>query len=204
LSFIIHTENVSKQFAGQLLYSGLNLTFESPVSYVILGANGSGKSTLIQMLLGFVAPSKGVVKYIHNGQNMEEENIYKLLSFAAPYLELPEELNAIELIEFHFSQRDKINETTTLEILEKVGLLSAKKKYIKYYSSGMKQRLKLALAFYTYSQVIMLDEPCTNLDDEGIKIYHHLIETLTLNRLVIVASNQIEEYKFCNRKLIVG
>jgi ABC-type multidrug transport system ATPase subunit len=82
--------------------------------------------------------------------------------------------------------------------------LSAKKKYIKYYSSGMKQRLKLALAFYTYSQVIMLDEPCTNLDDEGIKIYHHLIETLTLNRLVIVASNQIEEYKFCNRKLIVG
>jgi ABC-type multidrug transport system ATPase subunit len=204
LSFVIHTENLSKQFAGQVLYNGLNLDFHSPEKYVILGSNGSGKSTLLQMLLGYVAPSQGAIQYIHNGQKILDENIYKYLAFAAPYIELPEELTAVELVDFHFSQREKINDTTSLEILEKVGLLNAQSKYIKYYSSGMKQRLKLALAFYTHSQVLMLDEPCTNLDDEGIKIYHHLIETLTLNRMVIVASNQIEEYKFCERKLQVG
>ena len=84
-----------------------------------------------------------------------------------------------------------------------IGLEAAAKKQIRYYSSGMKQRIKLAQAVFSDTPVVLLDEPCTNLDLEGIELYHQLILNNCKGRLVIVSSNDIQEYSFCEEKISI-
>lgn len=147
-------------------------------------------------------PSPGT---IHPVSRIPYQNIsdpYKYLSFAAPYLELIEEMTATEFLHFH-SKFKKLTAGIT-EILTETSLNNAADKQIRYFSSGMKQRLKLAQAFFSDTAVLLLDEPTTNLDAEGIALYHSLIEKYGKNRLVIVSSNDEQEYNFCKEVIRIG
>lgn len=193
----ISLQEVGKRFNREWIFRHLCYQFETPGKYAIIGPNGSGKSTLLQIIAGAVMHTEGNVLYHHQGATTDSP--YRFLSFAAPYLELPEEMTAIELIHFHAAFKQPV--LPFIDLLNAVSLGDAAHKQIRYFSSGMKQRLKLALAFFSNTPVLLLDEPLTNLDNEGVALYNQLIENYTSQKLVIISSNDEKEYRFCNNVL---
>ena len=197
----INLSQAGKRFNREWIFRNISLNFESANSYAIIGPNGSGKSTLLQCLAGMMQLSEGEIGYTGNLKPLENEDAYKQISFCAPYLELIEEMTLIEFLDFHSSFKHFLPEVTTKSVIEVLGLQPAARKQIRYYSSGMKQRVKLAQAIFSNSKIVLLDEPCSNLDADGIELYHSLINDHCLNRLVIVSSNDEIEYRFCKERL---
>jgi ABC-type multidrug transport system ATPase subunit len=197
----INLTNTGKRFNLDWIFRHFNYNFSSQNSYAITGSNGSGKSTLLQVIAGAITHSEGSIDYNLLQQKIDFQKAYLHISIATPYLELIEEMTALEFLNFH--QHFKPLSTEIKSILEEVGLTNATHKQIRYYSSGMKQRLKLAQAFFSKTEVLLLDEPCTNLDTTGIKLYQSLIEKYSQNRLVIVSSNDLNEYEFCKERISI-
>lgn len=197
--------NIGKRYNYEWIFHRVNYEFTSDNNYVILGANGSGKSTLLQVITGNLIPSEGEVKYqdAKSGiNNLNQENIYHHLSFASPYLELFEELTLVESIELQAQFKPFYEGLDTKKIVELTQLEKAKNKQLKNYSSGMKQRVRLALAILCNTPLLLLDEPTSNFDKKAIDWYQNLIREYSQNRLIIVCSNQQEyEYPFCNKQL---
>lgn len=200
--FQIELRQLGKRFNREVVFRDLNYTFRAGKFYAITGPNGSGKSTLLQVLSGFLLPSKGSLHYTKEGKTIEAGQVYRHLSLATPYMELIEEFTLSELFDFHFKFRKPKEGYSIKDIIETSYLADAQNKFIKNFSSGMKQRTKLALALFSDSDVVLLDEPTTNLDKQGIRWYRGILEQ-TGSRLVIVASNQEEEYEGCNEVLNV-
>ena len=200
----IHLSNTGKRFNREWIFRKLDYQFLQGKSYAITGTNGSGKSTLLQIIAGATLHSEGKIEYFTSPQNeiAEAENAYKQIAIAAPYLDLVEEMTATEFLTFH--NNFKPFTTNFADMLLAVGLQKAADKQIRYYSSGMKQRLKLAQAFFSETSVLLLDEPTTNLDEEGIEVYKNLWAKHTANRLVIVSSNDKTEYENCNDVVRIG
>jgi ABC-type multidrug transport system ATPase subunit len=128
---------------------------------------------------------------------LNDESLPGKISLAAPYLELPEEFTLEEMLRFHFSIVPAKTGYLKEEMLKSAGLAGQEQKFIKHFSSGMKQRLKLLLAFYSNSPLLLLDEPCSNLDENGIKWYRRMLEENLGTRTIIIASNQSIEYEGC-------
>ena len=192
--------DAGKRFNREWIFRHFNYQFLSSHAYAITGPNGSGKSTLLQFIAGALMPSEGKISYINSGGEAETE-YFRFLSIAAPYLETIEEMTANELLVFHAQFKPLISDMSVLQILERVGLRDAADKQIRYYSSGMKQRLKLAQAFFSDTQVLLLDEPTTNLDASGISMYQELIREIAEKKLLIISSNDPAEYSFCKTVL---
>lgn len=195
--------DAGKRYNHDWIFRHLSHHFEQGKSYAITGPNGSGKSTLLQVISGAVGVNEGRISWSEDGSRESEVGVpaSNLISLAAPYLEVIEEMTAVEFLHFHQVFKPLIKGITIHEILKRVGLEKAADKQIRYYSSGMKQRIKLAQAFYSDVPVLLLDEPCTNLDAGGISLYHQLIEELTNDRLVVVSSNDEVEFGFCGERL---
>ncbi len=194
-------QDAGKRFNRDWIFRKLSYTFSQGTSYAVTGPNGSGKSTLLQVVAGAVNMSEGTINYSINNAVCKPEDAYKQLSIATPYLELVEEMTAEEFLAFHQTFKPFISGYTIPQILQEVNMAHAATKQIRYYSSGMKQRIKLAQAIFSDVSVILLDEPCTNLDATGYELYKHLIETYCTGRLVIVSSNDINEYNFCTQRI---
>lgn len=188
--------DAGKRFNREWIFRHLNYQFLSSQAYAITGANGSGKSTLLQFIAGALMPSEGKLDY-YLENDMPVSAQFPLFSIAAPYLETIEEMTALEFLRFHHQFKPLISGLSPLQILEKLGLKEAAEKQIRYYSSGMKQRVKLAQAFFSDTPVLLLDEPTTNLDGSGIALYQELIRDYCTERLVIISSNDPQEYSFC-------
>jgi ABC-type multidrug transport system ATPase subunit len=188
--------DAGKRFNREWIFRHFNYQFFTSHAYAITGPNGSGKSTLLQFIAGALMPSEGKLSY-YSSDNERVEEYFPLLSIAAPYLETVEEMTASEFLGFHRVFKPLVRGMSILQILERMGLQDAADKQIRYYSSGMKQRVKLAQAFFSDTPVILLDEPTTNLDSSGIALYHELIRDHCSEKLLIVSSNDPMEYSFC-------
>lgn len=193
----IQLENLGKKFRKEWIFRNVNLSFELGKNYTFVGPNGSGKSTLLQVLIGVMPQTEGKVSYNNINQEVLVDDIYKKIVIAAPYLELVEEFTLLESVEFHQKFKPFKNQLSAAELIEKIQLAPHKDKTVKNFSSGMKQRLKLGLAFYSEAPIILLDEPTSNLDSQGIAWYLKQIEKHTADRLLIICSNQPNEYAFC-------
>lgn len=202
LSIIL--DNAGRRFNRDWIFRDVTYTFTTGGKYAILGPNGSGKSTLLQLLNGSMAPSSGRVTYQLGNAPIPTEHIYQYLTLAAPYLELIEEFTLNEMIDFHFQFKPHLPDVGKAGIVELLNLKGSANKLIKYFSSGMKQRLKLALAFCSDTPILMLDEPTSNLDTQGVGWYRELVDRFTAGRLLIVCSNQLQEYDFCDRQLLIS
>ena len=200
----ITLNQIGRRFNREWIFKGIDYTFTQGETYAILGPNGSGKSTLLQVLNGSLTPSIGKINYFTGYTEIEAEEIFNYLSLAAPYLELIEEFTLTEVIDFHFKFKPYKNGIDTAGVIELLNMQSSKNKAIRYFSSGMKQRLKLALAFCADTPILMLDEPTSNLDMQGVDWYLNLVEQYAQNRLTIVCSNQQHEYSFCNHILSIA
>jgi ABC-type multidrug transport system ATPase subunit len=186
-----------KRFNKEWIFKNLNFQFEAGKHYALVGNNGSGKSTLLQIIAGYSGLTKGSIDW----NPFDANTIYEQISFAAPYLELVEEFTATEQFEFQAQFKPIQKELSTEKILELIGLKNAAHKQIRYYSSGMKQRLKLALAIFSDCPILLLDEPCSNLDKEGYALYDTLIKEYAMHKLIIVGSNDPAEYHFCKAQV---
>lgn len=194
-------EDIGRRFNRDWIFQQLNYRFEGGTSYAVLGPNGSGKSTLLQVISSALTPSTGRISYVYRGGNIDPDQIYQYLSIAAPYLELIEEFTLAEQIRFHFTHKRFLEGFDTGSLIELLGLGHSRDKQIRFFSSGMKQRLKLGLACCADVPIILLDEPTSNLDEAGVAWYLQLIEKTKSDRLLVVCSNQEREYAFCNQKL---
>ena len=194
--------DAGKRFNRDWIFRHLSYEFSSQHHYAITGPNGSGKSTLLQVIAGAIGISEGLVSYEEVAAvttSIAPEKAYHYLSLSAPYLELIEEMTAMEFLQFHHSFKPFLPSYPIPTILSTVGLEAAARKQIRFFSSGMKQRMKLAQALFSDTPVILLDEPCTNLDAEGIAFYQRLIREHGAGRLIIVSSNDRQEYDFCDK-----
>lgn len=212
--------DAGKRFNRDWIFRHLHYEFIEGHTYAITGSNGSGKSTLLQIIGGAIGLSEG--KAVYREPDMAEvnrpdiavakkqhvdisaEHIFRHISIAAPYLELVEEMTATEFLHFHQSFKPLLPSCTVRDILSRVGLGNAADKQMRYYSSGMRQRARLAQAIFSDTPIVLLDEPCTNLDAEGIALYRQLIKEYCQGRMVIVSSNDTQEYDFCEKVIPIG
>jgi ABC-type multidrug transport system ATPase subunit len=204
----ISLTKAGKRFNRDWIFRNLSYEFTAGNSYAIVGPNGSGKSTLLQAIGGALMLSEGEVVVSRESLVVSQqpevaspEDLYRSMAIAAPYLELIEELSVTELLTFHQQFKPFLPKVSIGEIIRIVGLEKSAHKQIRYYSSGMKQRVKLAQAIFSDVPLLLLDEPCTNLDAEGIQLYQQLINDYCQGRLVVVSSNDPAEYGFCNQQV---
>lgn len=212
----ISLTKTGKRFNRDWIFRNVTYEFTAGNAYAITGPNGSGKSTLLQVIGGAIAMSDGKIEYSKNTeyrtQNTEAltskalinpDEAFRYLAIAAPYLELIEEMTAMEFLSFHTQFKPFMAGIDNKKALSIIGLEKAANKQIRYYSSGMKQRLKLAQAIFSDVPCLLLDEPCTNLDVEGINLYQQLVNDYCADRLVIVSSNDPQEYGFCKEQISI-
>lgn len=199
----IQLADAGKRFNRDWIFRKVNATFEAGKSYAIIGPNGSGKSTLLQVIAANMQASEGKVEWKENNGLIDENEVFKSISLCAPYLDVIEEMTAAEFLRFHASFKPFFPQISVSQIIDLIGLRIAADKQIRYYSSGMKQRIKLAQAIFSDVPVLLLDEPCTNLDSIGFALYHQLVEMYCKNKLIVVSSNDVNEYDFCGEKLSI-
>jgi ABC-type multidrug transport system ATPase subunit len=197
----IRIESLGKKFFREWIFRKMDFHFRQGMAYAITGPNGSGKSTFLKALSGNIPATEGHIHYLADQKNISIDLWPRYISFAAPYLELVEEFSLQELLKFHFSFKKPQANSSIESLAEQMYLQDALHKQVKNFSSGMKQRLKLGLAFFTHTPVILLDEPTTNLDTKGNDWYLQQIEKIKKDRLMIICSNQRHEYSFCDENV---
>lgn len=200
----ISVENLGKKFVREWIIRNASFELSAGTNYTFVGPNGSGKSTLLQLLTGIIPASEGKIIYRAEDKEIDEDLWYKNLVVAAPYLELIEEFTLRELIEFHSKFKPFKNGMSFKDFEDFIQLAHASNKTIRHFSSGMKQRVKLGLAFMSDVPIIFLDEPTTNLDAQGIGWYLDNILDCTQNQLVLLGSNVKQEYEFCENIISVS
>ena len=199
----IQLAGAGKKFNREWIFRGFDFNFQPGTSYAITGPNGSGKSTLLQTIAGSMNLSAGSILWSEDQKNIPADKIYSYLSLTAPYLEVIEEMTAKEFLLFHASFKPLLPAVDITLILERIGLEKAADRQIRYYSSGMKQRIKLAQAVFSDVPLLLLDEPCTNLDKAGYRLYNELIRDYCMHKTIIVSSNDQQETDFCKEKISI-
>ena len=199
--FRVKIQKASKRFQNEWVFKNLDLELASGTTMAVIGGNGSGKSTLLKCLSGAIPLTNGNIEFEIDSKSIAQENWFRTLSIATPYLELPEEFTLVEALNFHFQFKRPLNQWSSQEIIEVMGLEKHQNKFISQFSSGMKQRVKLALALFSEVQLILLDEPTSNLDKQGIAWYTDLVAQYTLDRILVICSNEPREYTFCENKI---
>lgn len=194
-------ENIGIHFNNQWVFRGITETFELNDKIVFIGDNGSGKSTLLKICSGFLSPEEGERGFIgYDNNKIEDYSTY--VSLSAPYIELLEEMTLQEFLEFHFSFKARVIEIN--EMIAIIGLQGKENELIENFSSGMKQRVSLAQAFFAHTKILLLDEPCSNLDEKGFSLYNELLSKYAKDRIVIIASNDTKEYAVCNKQILLS
>lgn len=197
----IQLSSIGKRYRLEWIFKNVNYVFQSKEAYAIVGPNGSGKSTLMRLLSGYLSPTKGTVSFELAENTISQEAIYKYISYAAPYIDLIEELTLREHLALHAQFKPYYEGITVEKIIDLLAFNKSAEKPIQFFSSGMKQRLKLALAICSRSDLLLLDEPTTNLDLQGMEWYKQLIQQFGADRTIIVASNIEEDFSFCTQKI---
>jgi ABC-type multidrug transport system ATPase subunit len=198
----IQLQSAGKKFQKQWVFRNLELYIKGSEKLAITGLNGSGKSTLLQIISGFQSLTEGSVHFSFDGNTIPIDQWYHHLSYAAPYIDLPEEYNLQELLSFYSSFKPFQHDLPVKEVIDVMQLGNSNHKAIKHFSSGMKQRLKLTMAILSNTPVLLLDEPLSNLDKNGHAWYQELIEKYAKHKTIIVCSNLFEEeISFCDSKL---
>lgn len=201
----IALNDIAKSFGREVVVQGFTRTLASGSRTAILGPNGSGKSTLLQLIAGALIPTRGSIAHRLNGEHVPTDRVYSHLSIAAPYLGLYEDLSLRQAIAFHAGFKP-LRAGITLEGLARIAYLEhALDKPVLHFSSGMKQRLKLALAILTDAPLLLLDEPASNLDAEATEWFRALLREHIDDRTLVVASNrQTAEHDLCGDRIELG
>jgi ABC-type multidrug transport system ATPase subunit len=197
----LELSQVSKRYQYDWIFKDINLHIPSLSHWAITGNNGSGKSTLLKCLSGMNPLTTGSIRYFDQGKEIKGEDIFKSLVISAPYMELPEEFILSELLQFHFKFKSPATNLNLEDMMEIMYLKNHQNKPISQFSSGMKQRLKLGLCFFSEIKLIFLDEPTSNLDEQGVAWYLQLVKQFSKDKTLFICSNDPKEYSFCTNEI---
>ncbi len=194
-------ENVSKRYRYQWVIRNANITFEPNTITGLQGPNGSGKSTLLKIISGFLSPTSGRASYFVNEQAIISSEVYKTVSFVAPYTELIKEFSLKEQFDFHFTFKNQLISRGYNDFVEFLNLKVESDKIIDSYSSGMNQRLQLALALWSDNPLLLLDEPTAYLDDVARDWFYKNLREKSKGRTIIIASNDRKDFEVTHKIL---
>ncbi len=201
-NYKIEIQNLVKFFGRRLIFQGIDFSFTSGNVYGISGPNGSGKSTIVKIIAGLISPTRGQVIHIYNEKKLNADQLHEQLGFVSPYLVLYDEFTAEENLEFSAKIRGlSFNPENSNQLLQDFGLEKRKNDLVRAYSSGMKQRLKFAFALLHQPKFLILDEPTSNLDNDGKERVYKMIEKEKKDKLIIVASNEEADLALCSSVL---
>jgi len=197
-------ENLDKSFLNKVVFKEVSFELNNGSSIAVTGRNGSGKSTLLKVIARLLIPNKGKITLTDNDVKVAEEKFHFYVGMIAPYINLYDELTALENLEFFFDLKCKINPDIARkdylkELLNRVNLYTRRNDQVKNFSSGMKQRMKLAFAIINDPPVLIMDEPRTNLDTEGIDLIYRTAEEKRKDGILIIATNEPEDTKLCEK-----
>ena len=203
-SYSIHSQNLSKLFGRRLIFKDINFNWIEKGIFGISGPNGSGKSTLVKIVAGLIAPSSGKIIHKNSGGEIIPEKLHNHIGFVSPYLVLYEEFSAWENLKIFAQIRGvTFNEERILFYLKQFLLDTRKDDLVKTFSSGMKQRLKFIFALMHSPEVLIFDEPTSNLDEEGKKVVYEIAREEGKSRIVVIASNEMKDLELCNEVLLL-
>ena len=189
-------DNLSKRFGNDWVVKDLDHSIQQGDRVAVRGANGSGKSTFLKLVSGFLSMTSGTIQYDLNGKSIHRNDISTFLSFAAPYITFQPDFTPSEVFH-HLSEHREFKSNDVNEFLEKAELKSQRSKYLREFSDGMRQRLNLALAIDCKSDLLLLDEPTSYLDQYFCDWYFDFLSRELDNRTLILASNAPTDFKFC-------
>lgn len=194
-------DHIGKRFNREWIFKDVSLKINSGDHLAILGANGSGKSTLLQILSGYLTPSTGAISW-KGEKNIPVESIYSHISIATPYMNLFDDFTLQENLTFHTGFKKTIEIFSIKDFAAQLGLEKQLPKQLKFFSSGMKQRVKLGTAILSNSEILLLDEPCSHLDNSAITWYQELLKQYSKDRIILIASNRQEsETYICTKEI---
>jgi heme exporter protein A len=198
--------DVTKEFNRRTIFRNVSIALSPGDSLSVTGRNGSGKSTLVKVLAGLLAPTRGKVEYSLKGTMLEPESLRYHIGLVSPYLQLYDEFSGSENLELLSKIRSDIGvgEGRIQEVLQRVGLSERKSDYVRTYSSGMKQRLKYAFAILHQPALLILDEPTSNLDHDGIAMVKEIVEEQKREGILVVATNDADEAAWCSSVVELG
>lgn len=200
--YSLEVNEVSKTFGRRLIFKNVNFKADEAGIFGISGANGSGKSTLVKIIAGINSPSSGKIIHKNDEKEIIQEKLHNYIGFVSPYLVLYEEFSAWENLNYFADIREiKFDKEKIEDLLKRFLLYSRRDDLVKAYSSGMKQRLKFIFALMHSPRLIILDEPTSNLDSEGKESVYKIIEKEGEKNIVIIASNEESDLKFCTNIL---
>lgn len=198
----IKLNNIGKRFNREWIFRKVDFQLESNKVYGVIGPNGSGKSSLLKLISQAEIPSEGKIEFSLNEKEISSESAYKYLSIAAPYTDVAEQLTLGEFLNFHLNFSPLKNGLSKSEFLQTIYLEDSINKQISFFSSGMKQRLKLGLALLSQKPLVILDEPSSNLDEKGIKLYQQLLKENCEKRIILIGSNEEQkELQMADQKI---
>ena len=201
----VKAQDLVHKFGRQIVVNKLSFHLPSGSRTAIVGGNGSGKSTLLKLLIGALRAHSGNLELGVQSKVFSSEELPFKVSFTGPYVELIEELSLRELVHYHAKFRPFQQNLQPIDVIEIIGLDAAKDKRLQHFSSGMKQRVKLALCLLSESEMVLLDEPVSNLDQNGINWFQKLLQTQLGNRTLVVGSNHISsEIFYCTEHIEMG
>ena len=190
-------DNIWKRYTSGWVLKGVSIHISHGQNVSIIGLNGSGKSTLLQIISGYLSSSKGKIIYHHEGKNIDRDEIYKYCAITAAYAELDEELSIAELFN-HYKIFKPLLLDNLDDFLELTDFVKLKNKQIRHFSSGMKQRLSLGMAFIMDVPILLMDEPTSFLDESKKAWFEEMMNRYTKDKTVIIASNDERDIKTCH------
>lgn len=200
----LYIQKLSKRYGRKVILNELTFTIPSGARFAITGPNGSGKSTLLKILSGGLLPSGGQIFYTQKGSAIAEDEVFRYIHFVAPYNTVIEELSLVELFRFHQSLGLLAGYTSYKAWTDRLDYAFDPARQIKTYSSGMKQRIKLGLALLDDRPLILLDEPGSNLDTAGKAWFFQLVNQISPDHTIVIASNEPTEIEVCSHRIEVG
>ncbi len=196
----ITLSGIGKKFGSRFIFRDIDLTVGKGDRIAINGSNGSGKSTLLKIMSGYLTPYNGIVRWAGPSGEIARENVAQCITYAAPYLDLIDRFSLRENVDFFCKMKTLQSGLSPNDVVEQSGLKHAEQTLVQDLSSGMRQRLKLSLAFMADSSLLLLDEPLSNLDNKGYDWYSKMTEQYLGSRIVLVCSNNVShETAFCTR-----
>ncbi|MCX6143261.1 MAG: ABC transporter ATP-binding protein [Ignavibacteriales bacterium] len=197
---------VTKEFNRRTIFRDVSISLSQGESLAITGRNGSGKSTLVKVVAGLLSATRGKVEYAVDGKPLEIENLRYHIGLVSPYLQLYDEFSGSENLELLSKIRSDvgIDSGRIQQVLETVGLWERRSDYVRTYSSGMKQRLKYAFAVLHRPSLLILDEPTSNLDHDGIAMVKKVVDEQKKQGVLIVATNDADEAGWCSANIELG
>jgi len=198
---IIETRELGKEYHFQTIFERFSHTFNQAQAVSVLGENGSGKSTLLRVLSGMAEATHGRISWSVKGKKFPYHRWYECFSFCSPDFYFDNRFSVEDTLQQYKRIKSFINNLTVEEVIELIGFQEHRHKHMNELSSGMTQRVRLALTICADVPVLFLDEPCSNLDQKGVQWYNQLVARYATGKLIFVASNDPREYDFCTESL---